>query len=59
MPNAVFFNGGYAIHGTTEVRRLGRQASHGCIRLHPSHAEELFDLIEDAGARNTRIVIAN
>jgi lipoprotein-anchoring transpeptidase ErfK/SrfK len=59
MPNAVFFNGGYAIHGTTDVKRLGRQASHGCIRLHPSHAAELFDLVEDHGARRTRIVVDN
>lgn len=57
MPNAVFFNGGYAIHGTTETRRLGRQASHGCIRLHPSHAEELYDLVEEHGASRTRIEI--
>lgn len=59
MPNAVFFNGGYAIHGTTETRRLGRAASHGCIRLHPDHAEELFELVEDHGARRTRITIDN
>lgn len=59
MPNAVFFNAGYAIHGTNEVGRLGRQASHGCVRLHPEHAEELFDLVEERGARNTRIEIAD
>lgn len=59
MPNAVFFNAGYAIHGTNEVRRLGRQASHGCVRLHPENAEELFDLVEERGARNTRIEIAD
>jgi lipoprotein-anchoring transpeptidase ErfK/SrfK len=59
MPNAVFFSGGYAIHGTTDVRRLGRTASHGCIRLHPRHAAALFDLVEDHGPRRTRIVIDN
>jgi len=59
MPHAVFFSGGYAIHGTTDVRRLGRQASHGCIRLHPDHAEELYDLVEEHGARNTRIEITD
>jgi lipoprotein-anchoring transpeptidase ErfK/SrfK len=57
MPNAVFFNGGYAIHGTTDVKRLGRQASHGCIRLHPRNAAALFDLVEGYGARRTRIVV--
>ncbi len=59
MPNAVFFNAGYAIHGTNDLRRLGRQASHGCVRLHPEHAEELFDLVEERGALNTRIEIAD
>jgi lipoprotein-anchoring transpeptidase ErfK/SrfK len=59
MPNAVFFNGGYAIHGTTDVKRLGRAASHGCIRLHPSHAEQLYDLVEDHGSGRTRIVVDN
>ena len=55
MPYSVFFRGGYAIHGTTEVRRLGRPASHGCIRLHPANAAKLFGLVK--AARTTRIVI--
>ena len=33
MPYSIFFLGGYAIHGTYEVKRLGRAVSHGCIRL--------------------------
>lgn len=57
MPHSVFFLGGYAIHGTTEIRRLGRRASHGCVRLHPKHAARLFRLIRRAGMRNTRIII--
>jgi len=32
MPNALFFYHGYALHATTVIRRLGRPASHGCIR---------------------------
>jgi lipoprotein-anchoring transpeptidase ErfK/SrfK len=59
MPNAVFFHNGYAIHGTYETRRLGQQASHGCIRLHPRAAAALYDLVEDHGSSNTRIVIKN
>jgi lipoprotein-anchoring transpeptidase ErfK/SrfK len=59
MPNAVFFNGGYAIHGTTDVKRLGRAASHGCIRLHPNHAAQLYGLVEDHGSGRTRIVVDN
>jgi len=58
MPHAVFFNAGYAIHGTNDTRRLGRQASHGCVRLHPEHAEELYELVEEHGASRTRIEIA-
>jgi lipoprotein-anchoring transpeptidase ErfK/SrfK len=34
MPHAVFFTKeGHAIHGTYEVKRLGKPASHGCVRL--------------------------
>ncbi len=57
MPYSVFFLGGYAIHGTNDVRRLGRRASHGCVRLHPSHAAHLFNLVRRAGRGGTRIVI--
>jgi lipoprotein-anchoring transpeptidase ErfK/SrfK len=36
MPHAVFFTKeGHAIHGTNEVQRLGKTASHGCVRLSP------------------------
>jgi lipoprotein-anchoring transpeptidase ErfK/SrfK len=59
MPHAVFFSGGYAIHGTTETRRLGRQASHGCIRLSPGNAARLFSMVQEHGSRRTRIVIDN
>ena len=57
MPYSVFFRGGYAVHGTGAVRRLGRTASHGCIRLHPSNARRLYSLIRAYGKRNSRIKI--
>ena len=57
MPYSVFFRGGYAIHGTNHIRRLGRPASHGCVRLHPANARKLYSLIRRHGKRNTRIVI--
>ena len=57
MPYSVFFLGGYAIHGTTETRRLGRPVSHGCVRLHRKHASTLFRLIRQVGRRNTRIIV--
>jgi len=56
MPYSIFFNGGYAIHGSYEISRLGRPASHGCIRLHPNNAAILFALVK-ANVRDTRIVV--
>lgn len=57
MPYSVFFRGGYAIHGTDAVKRLGRPASHGCVRLHPANAQAFYNLVKDFGSTNTRIVI--
>ncbi|MHA7777541.1 L,D-transpeptidase [Roseibium sp. M-1] len=57
MPYSVFFYGGYAIHGTTDIKRLGRPASHGCIRLHPTHAAKLFNLVRKVGRSDARVVI--
>lgn len=57
MPHSIFFYGGYAIHGTNQIKRLGRPASHGCIRLHPNNARKLFALVRNNGPRNTRITI--
>ncbi|MGX4769603.1 L,D-transpeptidase [Bradyrhizobium guangdongense] len=58
MPYSIFFNGGYAIHGTFEVRNLGRPVSHGCIRLAPEQAQSLFELIQAQGPQNTTIEIS-
>jgi hypothetical protein len=57
MPHSIFFHGGYAIHGTNEVSRLGRTASHGCIRLAPGNAAALFGLVQRHSMAATRIVI--
>ncbi len=57
MPHSIFFRGGYAIHGTNHIRRLGRRASHGCVRLHPRNAARLYQLVKRSGARNTSIRI--
>ncbi|WP_346892479.1 L,D-transpeptidase [uncultured Roseibium sp.] len=57
MPYSVFFLGGYAIHGTTAIKNLGRPASHGCIRLHPKNAARLFSLISQNGKQNTKIIV--
>lgn len=58
MPYSIFFHGGYAIHGSYEISRLGGPASHGCVRLHPSNAATLFSLVKQHGAGSTRIVVA-
>lgn len=57
MPHSVFFKGGYAVHATNFVRRLGQPASHGCVRLHPDNAADFYQLVEMFGPTNTRIVI--
>jgi lipoprotein-anchoring transpeptidase ErfK/SrfK len=57
MPYSIFFFGGFAIHGSYEIARIGRPASHGCIRLHPEDAAILFGVVEREGMRNTTIVV--
>jgi lipoprotein-anchoring transpeptidase ErfK/SrfK len=57
MPHSVFFSGGYAVHATDAVKRLGQPASHGCVRLAPANAADFFTLVETFGAGNTQIVI--
>jgi lipoprotein-anchoring transpeptidase ErfK/SrfK len=57
MPHAIFFHGGFAIHGSYDIARLGGPASHGCIRLHPSDAATLFGLVQREGMHNTTIVV--
>jgi lipoprotein-anchoring transpeptidase ErfK/SrfK len=56
MPYSIFFHGGYAIHGSYDIDNLGSPASHGCIRLHPGDAAELFDLVR--GSEDTSIIIS-
>lgn len=57
MPHSIFFKGGYAIHATDAVHKLGSRASHGCIRLSPEHAKTLFRLVTHYGKENTYIEI--
>jgi L,D-transpeptidase catalytic domain len=58
MPHSIFFHGGYAIHGSYEISRLGGPASHGCIRLHPQDAAELYALVQRQGTGDTSIVVS-
>jgi lipoprotein-anchoring transpeptidase ErfK/SrfK len=59
MPHSIFFMRGYAIHGSYETKYLGRPASHGCVRLHPSNAAALYSLVKTYGAANTVIRISH
>ena len=56
MPYSIFFDGGYAIHGSYEISHLGSPASHGCIRLHPDNAAVLFALVQEH-MQDTQIVV--
>ena len=55
MPYAIFISGGFAIHGTTvsNFPKLGKPASHGCIRLHSENALILNRLVRQYGIPNT------
>lgn len=57
MPYAIFYDRDWAVHGTSAISRLGRPASHGCVRLHPKNAAILFNLVLKYGKDNTVIWI--
>lgn len=58
MPHSIFFHYGFAIHATSEVRHLGRPASHGCIRLSPQNARTLYGLVGRHGMKSTSITVS-
>jgi hypothetical protein len=57
MPYSVFFHRGYAVHGTSAVGRLGRPASHGCVRLRTSNAKKFYSLVHKHGKGLTKITV--
>ena len=58
MPHSVLFTyKGHAIHGSFSSH-IGSPASHGCVRLAPENAAELYALVEEQGLPNTKVVIA-
>jgi lipoprotein-anchoring transpeptidase ErfK/SrfK len=58
MPHSIFFTQkGHAIHGTPKTRGLGAAVSHGCVRLAPANAAELFALVTAHGLNETSIEI--
>ena len=58
MPHSIFFiKDGHAIHGSFDVKNLGRPVSHGCVRISPKDAAILYALVEENGLENTRVVL--
>lgn len=58
MPYSVFYNGGYAVHATKAVWRLGKPASHGCVRLSIKNAKIFYKLVKQHGRLLTQISIS-
>ncbi|MCB1511953.1 MAG: L,D-transpeptidase [Hyphomicrobiaceae bacterium] len=48
---------GTAIHGTYLTKKLGRRASHGCIRLSISNAQKFYKLVQEHGFWGTEVVV--
>ncbi|MEM7068115.1 MAG: L,D-transpeptidase [Pseudomonadota bacterium] len=57
MPYSIFYSGNFAIHGTNQIKRLGRPASAGCVRLHPENARILYNMTARVGLKNMRVRI--
>ena len=59
MPYAIFIDGGFAVHGTGESNwpKLGKRASHGCIRVHPENAKVINRLVRQYGIYQTWITV--
>ena len=58
MPHAIFFmKDGHAIHGSYEVKTLGKPVSHGCVRISPKNAAVLYALVKTNGLKNTQVLL--
>lgn len=58
MPHSIFFmRDGHAIHGSYDVKNLGRPVSHGCVRIAPENATILYELVRRYGMENTQVVL--
>jgi L,D-transpeptidase catalytic domain len=52
-----FMADGHAIHGSYEVKTLGKPVSHGCVRISPQNATTLYGLVGKSGLKNTQVVL--
>ena len=58
MPHSIFFmKDGHAIHGSYEVKTLGKPVSHGCVRISPANAAILYALVKEKRPENTQVVL--
>jgi lipoprotein-anchoring transpeptidase ErfK/SrfK len=58
MPHSIFFmKDGHAIHGSFDVKNLGKPVSHGCVRISPKNAATLYALVKENGLENTQVVL--
>jgi hypothetical protein len=58
MPHSIFFmKDGHAVHGSYEVKTLGKPVSHGCVRISPESATTLYALVKENGLENTQVVL--
>jgi len=58
MPHSIFFmKDGHAVHGSYEVKNLGKPVSHGCVRISPENATALYALVKENGLENTQVVL--
>ena len=58
MPHAIFFmTDGHAVHGSYEVKSLGKPVSHGCVRIAPKNASILYALVGKNGLKNTQVML--
>jgi hypothetical protein len=59
MPHSIFFmKDGHAIHGSLDVRHLGKPVSHGCVRISPENAATLYALVAKNGLENTHVMVS-
>jgi hypothetical protein len=58
MPHSIFFDlNGHAIHGFSDTPHLGMAVSHGCVRLSPTNAATLYDVVKAEGMGNTTVIV--
>jgi hypothetical protein len=59
MPHSIFFmKDGHAIHGSLDLKDLGKPVSHGCVRISPENAATLYALVAKNGLENTHVVLS-